>query len=258
MGGLRPSAACALILYSSVIAGQARGEAILLDFQTSWCGGCRMMEPVVHELAAEGYHVRKVDGDQHPDLVRKYRIEGYPTFVALRDGREVARITGPASKPQLKALIDQANSAADPTIRSADIDPGPTIRGQSPDGAPMASAVGWEPAAAATGAQTAHVPSGTERLLAASVRLQIQDSHGQSTGSGTIIDARDGEALILTCGHMFREFDESGRILVDCFGPGAVQQVPATLVSYDLNSDVGLVRMTCDQPFAVAKVAQPG
>ena len=258
MGGLRPSAAFALVLCSSVIAGRARGEAILLDFQTSWCGACRIMEPVVHELAAEGYHVRKVDGDQDPDLVRKYRIEAYPTFVALRDGQEVARVTGPASKSQLKVLIAKANSAADRTVPSANVDPGPTVRGQSPDSALAASGVGWEPAAVAPSSRAAPVLAGSERLLAASVRLQIQDSNGQSTGSGTIIDARDGEALILTCGHMFREFDESGRILVDCFGPGALQRIPATLVSYDLNSDVGLVRMICSQPFVVAKVARPG
>ncbi|MEX2141266.1 MAG: trypsin-like peptidase domain-containing protein [Pirellulales bacterium] len=281
MGWLRPSAACALFVCSSVIAGQARGEAILLDFQTDWCGACRIMEPVIQELAAEGHHVRKIDGDQQPELVRKYRIEGYPTFVALRDGREVGRLSGPGSKAQLLALLEKAGAATRTTAAGADENVPHTIRGQSPDSiantrsngghrniqprSAVAASVGlqpdivegWEPTGAPPGALRQSKPISQERLAAASVRLRIQDKNGQSTGSGTIIDARDGEALILTCGHMFREFDNSGRIVVDFFGPAAPQQLTGTLVSYDLNSDVGLVRVTGDHRFVAAKVAPP-
>jgi hypothetical protein len=121
-----------------------------------------------------------------------------------------------------------------------------------------ADAGGWESAAVANGEASSASANGVERLLAASVRLHIQDDNGQSTGSGTVIDARDGEALILTCGHMFREYRDAGRILVDFFGADGPKQLAGTLVSYDLNSDVGLVRVVGDNRFVAAKVAAPG
>ena len=255
MGWMRLSA-CALFMCGSVIAGRARGEAILLDFQTDWCGACRIMEPVIHELAAEGYHIRKVNGDQRPDLVRRFAVEAYPTFVALRDGREVARLSGSATKTELRAVLEKAGGLTRPAAGAGSQPPPSAVRGQSPDN--TASAQGWEPASASAESLAAPTPSHHDLLLAASVRLRIQDAKGQSTGSGTIIDARDGEALILTCGHMFREFEESGQILVDFFGPGAPQPLPATLISYDLNSDVGLVRVSGGHRFVAAKVASPG
>ena len=272
MVGLRWTVgACALFFGISLTNSLARGEAVLLDFETDWCGFCRMMDPVIQQLAAEGYNVRKVNGDHEPDLVQKFRIVGYPTFVAVSNGNEVGRISGKVSKAQLRALLEKAGA----TGRAAG-----SVRGQSPDnsvtsggsplgsqGAPaalhdqrsnVASENGnvWEGAAqlpCATQESAAH-----DRLLASSVRLRIEDNHGHSTGSGTIIDARDGEALILTCGHVFRDFKESGQILVDTFGLRAQRQIPGRLVCYDLNSDVGLVRIQTDHPLVAAKVAPSG
>jgi len=81
----------------------------------------------------------------------------------------------------------------------------------------------------------------TARLLAATVRLKVDDGGSHSVGSGTIIDAREGEALVLTCGHVFRDSRGKGPIEIDLFGPGAPRGLPGKLISYDLKSDVGLV-----------------
>jgi thiol-disulfide isomerase/thioredoxin len=268
MGLLRRAAiACALLLPLCFAQSRARAEAVLLDFQTDWCGYCRVMEPVVRELAAEGYQVRAINGDHEPELVRQFRIEGYPTFVVLGDGREVGRASGQVSKTQLYSLLEKAGGSARKTA-------GARIRGQSPDGPAGAypsgqrlastqtssgrDSAGWESAGALPAAATTNAADVTQRLIAASVRLRIEDDHGQSVGSGTVIDAREGEALILTCGHVFREFKEGGQILVDFFGAHAPQKVPGVLVSYDLNSDVGLVRVTSEHPFVAALVAPPG
>ena len=62
-------------------------------------------------------------------------------------------------------------------------------------------------------------------LMAASVRLRVEDRGGRSCGSGTIIDSRDGEALVATCGHLFREYDGKGAINVDLFNSGSPQTV---------------------------------
>jgi thiol-disulfide isomerase/thioredoxin len=103
-------------------------------------------------------------------------------------------------------------------------------------------------------------PSGNTleaKLVAASVRLRIEDPNGNSCGSGTIIDARGGEALILTCGHIFRDSQGKGKIEVDLFGPYAGQEVAGRLVSYDLQRDVGLVSIRTPGPIAATPLAPP-
>ena len=95
------------------------------------------------------------------------------------------------------------------------------------------------------------------RLLAASVRLTIEDANGYSYGSGTLIDSRQGEALILTCGHIFRDSGGKGKITVDLFSP-APQKVAGQLVSYDLKRDIGLVAIRPTSSVTVARVADKG
>ncbi len=94
-------------------------------------------------------------------------------------------------------------------------------------------------------------------VIAASVRLRIEDADGHSCGSGTIVDARDGEALVLTCGHIFRDSKGKGRIDVDLFGPGGPRQVQGRLISYDLTRDVGLVAICPQGPVTTARLAPP-
>jgi len=96
-----------------------------------------------------------------------------------------------------------------------------------------------------------------ERCLVSSVRLRIEDPDGNSVGSGTIIDARAGEALVLTCGHIFRDSKGQGRITVDLFGSGAPKKVAGQLIGYDLKRDVGLVSFRPGVPVQVARLATP-
>src|SRR5205085_768204 len=84
------------------------------------------------------------------------------------------------------------------------------------------------------------------------------DAQGFSHGTGTIIDSRQGEALILTCGHLFRDSQGKGKISVDTFGPSAQQKVPAQLISYDLTRDIGLVSIHLTAPVKVARMAPAG
>jgi thiol-disulfide isomerase/thioredoxin len=165
--------------------------------------------------------------------------------------------------------------------------PRPAMRGQSPDSAVLATFAS-EPAdpadvrlpgqlstdplvtsnptvaqgphrqaLTAAGAAIAQHTQAADKCLAASVRLKIEDANGNSVGSGTIIDARAGEALVLTCGHIFRESKGSGKIFVDLFGPGAPKRVPAQLVGYDLKRDVGLVTFRPGVAVSAARLAPP-
>jgi hypothetical protein len=92
----------------------------------------------------------------------------------------------------------------------------------------------------------------------ASVRLRIEDDNGNSVGSGTIIDARSGEALIITCGHVFRDAVKGGHIWVDLFGPGAPQGVLGKMIDFDLNAEIGLIRIETNYPVTAARLAPAG
>jgi hypothetical protein len=84
------------------------------------------------------------------------------------------------------------------------------------------------------------------RLMASTARLLVEDSQGVSRGTGTVIDCRQGEALILTCGHIFRDSQGKGRVEVDLFGPEGPRGVAGQVVSWDLKRDLALVSIFTD------------
>lgn len=93
------------------------------------------------------------------------------------------------------------------------------------------------------------------KILAATVRIRIQDASGQGCGSGTLIDARNGRALVLTCGHLFREYKPGDKIEVDLFGENALQGVEGRYVGHDLQSDLGLISIPVKHPVTILPVA---
>ncbi|MBS0263232.1 MAG: trypsin-like peptidase domain-containing protein [Planctomycetes bacterium] len=82
--------------------------------------------------------------------------------------------------------------------------------------------------------------------LAASVRIRIRDSKGDSYGSGTIIDSRLGRTVILTCGHIFRNWDPKAKIEVDWFDKGREETTVGKRMYHDLKADVGLITINAD------------
>ena len=84
---------------------------VLVEFGAPWCGPCKMLEPVLVELAGE--YVGKVDFysvdvDQSPELASKYQVMGVPTVILFRDGQPVQRMTGYRPKRALAKLFFSA------------------------------------------------------------------------------------------------------------------------------------------------------
>jgi S1-C subfamily serine protease len=93
--------------------------------------------------------------------------------------------------------------------------------------------------------------------------LRVEESKGQAYASGTIIDSREGQALVITCGHVFRDSAGKAPLNVEIFElvPGGIRaagQVPAQLVHYDLERDLALVGIWPTRPVTIAAVAPEG
>ncbi|MBI2599137.1 thioredoxin [Candidatus Curtissbacteria bacterium] len=82
----------------------------LLDFWATWCGPCKFMEPIVEELEKEltgKVEVEKINVDENPDMAAKYGVMSIPTYVVLKDDKEVERIIGATSKDNLAKAISK-------------------------------------------------------------------------------------------------------------------------------------------------------
>ncbi|MDA0250427.1 MAG: thioredoxin [Actinomycetota bacterium] len=77
---------------------------VLVDFWAAWCGPCRMVAPVLDEIAKEkagSLTVAKVDVDANPGTARDYQVVSIPTLILFKNGQPVKRIVGAKSKPAL-------------------------------------------------------------------------------------------------------------------------------------------------------------
>ena len=84
---------------------------VLVDMFATWCGPCKMMAPVVAQLAEEyegTVKVGKLDIDQNVDIVAQYKIMSVPTFLVIKDGEVVKKLIGEVSKEELVEAIGQA------------------------------------------------------------------------------------------------------------------------------------------------------
>jgi thioredoxin 1 len=90
---------------------QTRNKVVLVDFWAAWCGPCRMMAPVLNEIAEElkgNSYIGKVNVEQYQSLAQKFKVRGIPTMVLFKNGAEVNRFVGIKSKEFLIKQIQIA------------------------------------------------------------------------------------------------------------------------------------------------------
>lgn len=83
-------------------------KTVLIDFWATWCGPCRMASPIIDEIAEENSEIKvgKVNVDDERELAGSFNVMSIPTFIVVKKGKVVNRVTGARPKHELEALLD--------------------------------------------------------------------------------------------------------------------------------------------------------
>jgi thiol-disulfide isomerase/thioredoxin len=208
-------------------------------FTMEGCGPCKEMEPGIDDLIQQGYPVTKIDARRQPEWTARFRVTKTPTTVFVQGNREVARQAGVLAISAItnwlgtaRSAEPNANIAAENARTSNETEKFSKLR-TVPDNDRLSASVGTRIA------QT----EGELAALRATVRLRVEDKNSYSFGTGTVIHSHEGESLVLTCGHLFRDSQGRGVVTADVNWADEKQvTVPGEVLSYDADAnDVALV-----------------
>ena len=85
-------------------------KPVLIDFWAEWCGPCKMLSPIVDQIAgevAQKVKVGKVNVDEQPELASKFKVMSIPTLILIKDGKAVTTSVGVKPKEEILAMLNQ-------------------------------------------------------------------------------------------------------------------------------------------------------
>lgn len=82
---------------------------VMLDFYADWCGPCKTMKPIIQQLKEENpdVHIEEINYDQNQDLGNTYNVDGLPTFIFLKDGKEKEKKVGGCPKNVINEILSR-------------------------------------------------------------------------------------------------------------------------------------------------------
>ena len=263
----------------------------LLDFSAGYCGPCQQMVPILQRMEQAGFPIRQIDISDDPELTKRFSVDRIPTLVLLVEGKEVRRFVGLTGEDELRRAMNKAASelsekrtaSAQTTAPSEVLNTKIDAPADRPDvvavsekrslGDMFRSMVGKEPKATDNPTLRGQDPASARDLtsdamktaLAATVRIRVagmsteetkKGEYLQDVGTGTIVHCATGEAIILTCAHLFLNIAVKDAVVeVDVFEDGKAVTYPAKLVGGDNDADLALLRIRTSKTFPVATLS---
>ena len=246
------------------LSAQAAAQSHLYFFTNDGCAPCRQVEPAIEALHRDGYPVTTINVSQQPQWANQFQVDRTPTVILVTGDRITGRHAGQIDLPTLRQWFAAVGQRPISETQRGRTQPRPTAGLDRPaKGTKVVVNEAGKRAPAGFTSPTIH--EGTPRpanaiearAMAATVRLKVEDPEGISYATGTVIHARPGEALVLTCGHVFRDANGKGVITAEYgFDSGNLESVPGQLIHYDAKArDIGLVAIQTEGTLTPVSVA---
>ena len=219
-------------------------EMKFLFFGSARCPNCAQVKPRVDAFLEKGWPITYVDAEHDLQAAGQFQIRDIPTFIMLIDGKEVERFVGGPDPDAMQEKIINLYTKGQKIVQQAGAGAMPAsvapVNNQVP---PNAQAV-----------LPPQENGQRNSYISASVRIRANDPTGLSTGTGTIIDTREGEALVLTCAHIFRESQGRGAVDLELFLDNGIVKVQGECVDFDLENDIAFVKFAVPHNAAILAI----
>lgn len=258
----------AVMLFAAQTAFAQSGEPHLYFFTSPNCGPCRQVEPEIHLLVSKNYPVTIVDINQRQDLARQFNVNRTPVTILVSDNKVAGRKAGLIDARTIAGWFQTANATRAQSKLVENKSAGPAAAPARNRIAPARNTAPTKtrPEMSAAGiSSTVHRGTRTPNsdtefnAMRATVRLKVEDPKGISFATGTVIHSQNGECLVLTCGHVFRDARGTGTITGDLgFEGSQLKTYPGKLVTYDAGPrDIGLVIIETGYDIPAVTLAPP-
>jgi len=220
--------------------GQAQtvlvGDCVALEFIATDCETCRAMDAATQQAIEDGWVIRRIDVRQEPQLAERWRIHSTPTTLLLRGGREVDRILGAVD---LGGLTQRMVAASNPDH----LKPSLLVRNQSRSPVPRANTLlPMMPVSNAGSTSASPELELPKNPASATVRIRVMEAKHEAVGTGTIVDSYQGEALVITCGHLFRDMTPQAKVTIELFQDGRPQSFEGNVIDFQAaDIDIGVL-----------------